>query len=135
MNVCLPNIDGLIRKVKSTLQPSLTWHSVTLMVRFSFHNSKFSQYLRLIHEKDLEIRPTSPSKCGVYYLDLTFIKDSENKLSTKLYDKPGDFPLTVVDFPFLSNALTSSAVMVSTFHSKTYMLAVVLITMTSGCST
>ena len=41
-------------------------------------------------------------------LDLTFIIGSNNRLSTKLYDKRDDFYFHVVYFPFLSSNIPSS---------------------------
>ena len=41
------------------------------------------------------------------YLDLTFIIDSEGKLSTRLYDKRDDFDFHIVNFPFLSSNIPS----------------------------
>ena len=41
------------------------------------------------------------------YLDLTFIKDSGGKLSTRLYDKRNGFDFHLVNFPFLSSKIPS----------------------------
>ena len=41
------------------------------------------------------------------YLDLTFIKGSGGKLSTRLYDKREDFDFHIVNFPFLSSNIPS----------------------------
>ena len=43
----------------------------------------------------------------VDYLDLTFIKDSEGKRSTRLCDKRDDFDFHIVNFPFLSSNVPS----------------------------
>ena len=41
------------------------------------------------------------------YLDLTFIVESKSKLSTRLYDKLGDFDFHIVNFPYLSSNISS----------------------------
>ena len=41
------------------------------------------------------------------YLDITFIKHSEGKLATRLYDKLDNFDFPTVNFPFLSSNIPS----------------------------
>ena len=43
----------------------------------------------------------------LYYLDLTFIIEGNNRLYTKLYDKRDDFDFDIVNFPFLSSNIPS----------------------------
>ena len=43
------------------------------------------------------------------YLELTFIRDSGGKLSTRLYDKRDDFDFIIVNFPVLSSNLPSGS--------------------------
>ena len=44
---------------------------------------------------------------SLYYLDLTFIIESNNRLYTKLYDKHDDFDFHIVNFPFFSSNIPS----------------------------
>ena len=74
----------------------------------SFNNSKFGQYIKLIYPRELEIKPTSPSEYESHYLDLTFTRDGDNNLSTKLYDKKDDFSFDIVNFPFMSSNIPAS---------------------------
>ncbi len=101
-------LDQLIRNKKRYLASkfNLTFRYIDDLI--SFNNPKFGYYLKDIYPKELEIKPTSVSKHQSHYLDLTFTRDSENILSTKLYDKRDDFPFTIVNFPFLSSNIPSS---------------------------
>ena len=39
---------------------------------------------------------------------MTFMRDKDDKISTKLYDKRDDFSFQIVNFPFLSSNIPSS---------------------------
>ena len=67
-----------------------------------FNNNKFLDYL-----KEIYLSQMNNSDHLADYLDLTFIINSENKLSTKLYDKRDDFDFIIVNFPFLSSNIPS----------------------------
>ena len=100
-------LDQLIKNKKRHLASkfNLTFRYIDDLI--SFKNPKFGHYLKDIYPKELEIKPTSLSKHQSHYLDLTFTRDSENKLSTRLYEKRDDFPFTM-NFPFLSSNIPSS---------------------------
>ena len=55
----------------------------------------------------LSVEKASESDHLADYLDLTFIIDSGDKLSTRLYDKRDDFDFHIVNFPFLSSNIPS----------------------------
>ena len=101
-------LDGLIKNGKRYVASkfNLTFRYIDDLI--SFNNSKFEQYLTDIYPRELQIKPTSLSEFQSHYLDLTFMRDSDNNLSTKLYDKRDDFPFSIVNFPFLSSNIPSS---------------------------
>ena len=72
-----------------------------------FNNKKFLDYLNEIYPSQLTVEKANKSDHLAVYLDLTFIIDSEGKLSTRLYDKRDDFDLHIVNFPFLSSNIPS----------------------------
>ena len=56
-----------------------------------FNNKTFLDYLKEIYPSQLAVKKANKSDHIADYLDLTFIIDSEGKLSTRLYDKRDDF--------------------------------------------
>ena len=72
-----------------------------------FNNIKFLDYLKEIYPSQLTIEKANKSDHLADYLDLTFIIDSADKLSTRLYDKCDDFDLHIVNFLFLSSNIQS----------------------------
>ena len=68
---------------------------------------KFMDYLKEIYPSQLIVEKTNKSDHLAKYLDVTFIIDSEGKLSTRLYDKRNDFDFHTVNFPFLSSNIPS----------------------------
>ena len=79
-----------------------------------FNNKKFVDSLRVIYPSQLTVEKTNKSYHLVDYLDLTFIIDSGDKLSTRLYDEHNDFDFHIVNFSFLSSNIPSGP---SFFHS------------------
>ena len=72
-----------------------------------FNNKKFLHYLKEIYPSQLTVEKANKSDHLADYLDLTFVIDSGGKLSTRLYDKCGDFDFHIVYFPFLSSNIPS----------------------------
>ena len=72
-----------------------------------FNNKKFLEYLKEIYPFQLNVEKANKSDHLADYLDLTFIKDSRGKLSTRLYDKHFEFDFHIVNFPFLSTNIPS----------------------------
>jgi len=101
-------LDKLISKGKRNLarQFNLTYRYIDDLI--SFGNKNFHQYLSQIYPKELQIKPTNESDFVTHYLDLTFMRDKDDKISTKLYDKRDDFSFQIVNFPFLSSNIPSS---------------------------
>ena len=68
-----------------------------------FNNKKFGDYVKEIYPFQLTVEKANTSDDLANYLDLTFIIESNNRLSKKLYDKRDDFDFHIVNFPFLSH--------------------------------
>ena len=62
----------------------------------------------LIFPKELTISETTESTSIASYLDLLFIRDKSNNITTKLYDKRDAFCFHIVDFPFMSSNIPST---------------------------
>ena len=73
-----------------------------------FNNKKILVYLKEIYPSQLTVEKANKSDHLADYLDLTFIIDSGQKLSTRLYDKRDDFGFHIVNFPFISSSIPSS---------------------------
>ena len=69
-----------------------------------FNNKKFLDYLKEICPSQLTIKKANKSDHLADYFDLTFIIDSEGKLSTRLHDKRDDFDFHIA---FLSSNIPS----------------------------
>jgi hypothetical protein len=67
-------------------------------------------HIHLIYPDELEIKDTTESDKSASYLDNLRNIDSNDRLTTSLYDKGDDFDFPIVNFPFLcSNILLSPA--------------------------
>ena len=72
-----------------------------------FNNKKFLDYLKEICPSQLTVEKANKSDHLANCLYLTFIIDSEGKLSTRLYDQRNDFDFHIVNFTFLSSNIPS----------------------------
>ena len=61
-----------------------------------------------IYPKELTIFETTESTSIASYLDLLFIRDKSNNITTKLYDKRDTFGFHIVNFPFMSSNIPSA---------------------------
>ena len=72
----------------------------------------FSAFLRnsflIFTPKDLTISETTESTSVASYLDLLFIRDKSNNITTKLDDKRDAFGFHIVNFPFMSSNIPSA---------------------------
>ena len=71
-----------------------------------FNNKKFGDCVKVIYPSQLTVEKANTSDDLANYLDLTW---SNNRLYNKLYDKRDDFGFHIVNFPFLSSNIPSSA--------------------------
>ena len=74
----------------------------------SFNNKRFKEFISDIYPKELTISETTESTSIASYLDLLFIRDKSNNITTKLYDKRDAFGLHNVNLPFMSSNIPSA---------------------------
>ena len=96
-------LDKLIKEGKRKLA-----RKFNLLYRYiddliSFNNKRFKEFISDIYPKELTISETTESTLVASYLDLLFIRDKSNKITTKLYDKRDAFGFHTVNFPFMSS--------------------------------
>ena len=72
-----------------------------------FNNKTFLDYLKETYPSQLTVEKANKSDHLADYFDLTFMIDSGDKLSTRLYDKHDDFDFHIVNFPFLYSNIPS----------------------------
>ena len=93
------NLSCLLTKLLNTIKDGLVRYCNTKTQHSGVNN--------------MWILPRSFNQCYRYtdhladYLDLTFIIDSQGKLSTRLYDRSDDFEFHIVNFPFFFSNILS----------------------------
>ena len=95
-------LDKLIKEGKRKLA-----RKFNLSYRKRFNN-RFKEFISNIYPKELTISETTESTSVASYLDLLFIRDNSNNITTKLYDKRDMFGFHIVNFPFMSNNIPST---------------------------
>ena len=102
-------LDKLIKEdKKESLLESSICHTVTSMTLSLFNNKRFKEFISDIYPKELTISETTESTSVASYLDLLFIRDYSNNITTKLYDKRDTFGFHIVNFPFMSSNIPSA---------------------------
>ena len=101
-------LDKLIKEGKRKLarKSNLSYHYIDDLI--SFNNKRFKEFISNIYPKELTISETTESTSVVSYLDLLFIRDNRNNITTKLYDKCDMFGFHIVNFPFMSSNIPSA---------------------------
>ena len=74
----------------------------------SFNNTRFKELISYIYPKNSTISETTESTSIASYLDLLFIRDKNNNITTKLHDKRDAFGFHIVNFPFMSSNIPSA---------------------------
>ena len=74
----------------------------------SFNNKRFKEFISDIYPKELTISETTEPTSIASYLNLLFIRDKSNNITTKLYDKRDAFGFHIVNFPFMSSNIPSA---------------------------
>ena len=100
--------DKLIKEGKRKLARkfSLSYRYIDDLI--SFNNKRFKEFISDIYTKELTISETTESTSIASYLDLLFIRDKSNNITTKLYDKRDAFGFHIVNFPFMSSNIPSA---------------------------
>jgi hypothetical protein len=73
------------------------------------NNYRFGDYLHLIYPKCIEIKILLTLKNTASFLDLHLEIGYGKRLKTKLYDKHYDFTFAIVNFPFVSSNISTTA--------------------------
>ena len=96
------------RKAKKKLARkfNLSYHYIDDLI--SFNNKRFKEFISDIYPIELTISETTESTSVASYLDLLFIRDNSNNITTKLYDKRDTFGFHIVNFPFMSSNIPSA---------------------------
>ena len=74
----------------------------------SFSNKRFKEFISEIYPKELTVSETTESTSIASYLDLLFIRDKSNTITTKLHDKRDAFGFYIVNVPFMSSNIPSA---------------------------
>ena len=99
-------LDKFIKEDKRKLAFNLSYHYIDDLI--SFNNKRFKEFISDIYPKELTISETTESTSVASYLDLLFIRDKSNNVTTKLYDKRDAFGFHIVNFPFMSSSIPSA---------------------------
>ena len=101
-------LDKLIKEGKRKLARkfNLSYHYIDDLT--SFNNKRFKEFISDIYPKELTISETTESTPVASYLDLLFIQDNSNNITTKLYDKRDMFDFHTVNSPFMSSNILSA---------------------------
>ena len=84
-------LDKLIKEGKRKLARKFNLSYRYIDDLISFNNKRFKEFISDIYQKKLTISETTESTSIASYLDLLFIRDKNNNITTKLYDKRDTF--------------------------------------------
>ena len=101
-------LDKLIKEGKSKLARKFNLSYRYIDDLISFNNKRFKEFISDIYPKELTISETTESTSIASYLDLLFIRDKSNNITTKLYDKCDAFGFHIVNFPFMPSNIPSA---------------------------
>ena len=101
-------LDKLIKEGKRKLARKFNLSYRYIDDLISFNNKRFKEFISDIYPKELTIFETTESTSIASYLDLLFIRDNSNNITTKLYDKRDTFGFHIVNFPFMSSNIPSA---------------------------
>ena len=96
-----------LRKAKLARKFNLSYRYIDGLI--SFNNKRFKEFISDIYPKELTVSETTESTSVASYLDLLFIRDNSNNITTKLYDKRDTLGFHIVNFPFMSSNIPSAA--------------------------
>ena len=102
-------LDKLIKEGKRKLARKFNLSYRYIDGLISFNNKRFKEFISNIYPKELTISESTESTSVAFYLDLLFIRDNSNNITTKLYDKHDTFGFHIVNFPFMSSNIPSAS--------------------------
>ena len=94
--------DKLIKEGKRKLARKFNLSYRYIDDLISFNNKRFKEFISDIYPKKHTISETIESTSIASFLDLLFIRDKSNDITTKLHDKRDAFGFHIVNFPFMS---------------------------------
>ena len=97
-----------LRKAKESFARKFNLSCRYINDLISFNNKRFKEFISDIYPKELTISETIESTSVASYLDLLFIRDNSNNITTKLYDKRDTCGFHIVNFPFMSSNIPSA---------------------------
>ena len=100
-------LDKLIKEGKRMLARKFNLSYRYIDDLISFNNKRFKEFITDIYPKELTVSETTESTSIASYLDLLFIRDKSNSITTKLYDKRHAFGFHIVNFSFMSSNIPS----------------------------
>ena len=117
-------LDKLIKEGKRKLARkfSLSYHYIDDLI--SFNNKRFKEFIFDIYPKELTISETTKSTSIASYLDLLFIRDKSNNITTKLSDKRDAFGFHIMNFSSCQAMFHQHQPMVS-MHLSSFAMSVV----------
>ena len=97
-------LDKLIKEGKRNLARKFNLSYRYIDDLISFNNKRFKEFISDIYPKELTISETTESTSIAFYLNLLFIRDKSNNITTKC----DAFGFHILNFPFMSsNTVTS----------------------------
>ena len=100
-------LDKLIKEGKRKLARKFNLSYRYTEDLISVNNKRFKEFISDIYPKELTVSETTDSTSIASYLDLLFIRDKSNNITTKSYDKPDAFVFHIVNFPLMSSNIPS----------------------------
>ena len=101
-------LEKLIKKDKRKLARKFNLSYRYIDDFISFNNKRFKEFISDNYPRELTISETTESTSIASYLDLLFIRDKSNNMTTKLDDKRDAFGFHIVNFPFMSSNIPSA---------------------------
>ena len=101
-------LDKLVKEGKRKLARKFNLSYCYIDDLISFNDKRFKEFISDIYPKELTISETTESTSIASYLDLLFIRDKSNNITTKLYDKRDAFGFHIVNFPLMSSNIPSA---------------------------
>ena len=127
MPKCLSTKESLLErkegKRKLARKFNLSYRYIDDLI--SLNNKRFKEFISDIYPKELTISDTTESTSVASYLDLLFIRDNSNNITTKLYDKHDTFGFHIVNFPFMSSNILSAPAYGVSMHLSSFAMPVV----------
>ena len=118
-------LDKLIKEGKRKLARKFNLSYCYIDDLISFNNKRFKEFISNIYPKELTISETTESTSVASYLQLLFIRDNSNNITTKLNDKPDTFGFHIVNFPFMSRNISSALQPMVSMHLSSFTVPVV----------